>query len=190
MRCLTCQSLSFKIICKNCQEKLLIPSFYKRELSKDFFVYSFYKYDEVQELINTKYQFYGDRVYNILANLSFRRFSSNFTYENEVYVIAIDDHTRHEFSHTAILAKNLTSKYITPKYNLLKAKNKVKYAGKDLAYRKKNKRDFDYTGKENIQVILVDDLITTGSTMLEAKQILEKNNCEVLFGLSISDANI
>lgn len=190
MRCITCQSISFKIICKDCQEKLLAPSFYKRELSKDFFVYSFYKFNEVQDFLNTKYEFYGDRVYNLLASLSFEIFAKNFTYENEVIAIAIDDHTRHEFSHTAILTKHLKSKYILPKFDYLKAQNKVKYAGKDLDFRKKNKRDFLYKGKSNIQVILVDDLITTGSTILEAKEILEKNNCEVLFAISISDANI
>jgi len=190
MRCITCQSLSFKIICKDCQDKLLVPSFYKREISSGFFVYSFYKFDEVKELINTKYQFYGDRVFKILADLSFKKFAKNFMYDNEITAIAIDDHTRHDFSHTALLAKALKSKYILPKYNLLKAQNKVKYAGKDLEFRKNNKRSFLYKGKQNSQVILVDDIITTGSTILEAKQVLEKNNCEVLFALSISDANI
>ncbi len=190
MRCISCQSFSFKIICKDCQETLLIPSFYKRELTKDFFVYSFYKFEEVKELINTKYEFYGDKVFTVLSSLSLEKFAQNFTFANKVVAIGIDDHTRHEFSHTAILAKSLKSKYINPQYNLLKAQNKVKYAGKDLDFRKKNKRNFIYNGKQNIQVILVDDLITTGSTILEAKEVLEKNNCEVLFALSISDANI
>jgi competence protein ComFC len=190
MRCLLCQSLSFKIICKNCQEKLLIPSFYKRKLTKDFFVYSFYKYDEVKELINTKYEFYGDRIYAILANLAFKKFAQNFTYSNQVFAIGIDDHTRHQFSHTAILAMNLKSETIVPQFNVLKAQNQVKYAGKNLEFRKKNKRDFVYKGKNNIQVILVDDVITTGTTILEAKEVLEKNNCDVLFALTISDANI
>ena len=165
MRCITCQSFSFKIICKDCQARLLIPSFYKRELTKDFFVYSFYKFDEVKELINTKYEFYGDKVYKVLSSLSFGKFAQNFKFKNVVYVIGIDDHTRHEFSHTAILAKSLNSKCIVPQFNLLKAQNKVKYAGKDLKFRKKNKRNFTYNGKQNIQVILVDDLITTGSTI-------------------------
>ena len=177
------------MICKKCQKKFLTPTFYKRELSKDFFVYSFYKFDEVQDFINTKYEFYGDKVYTILSSISFGKFAQNFTFENEVFAIGIDDHTRHEFSHTAVLAKSLKSKYITPKFDLLKAQNKVKYAGKDLEFRKKNKRDFKYRGKRNIQVILVDDVVTTGSTMLEAKEILEKYNCEVLFALCISDAN-
>ena len=190
MRCMTCHLLSFKIICNKCQEKFLNSSFYKRELTKDFFFFFFYKFDEVQDFINTKYEFYGDRVYNIIAKLSFTKFAQNFTYENEIIAIGIDDHTRDNFSHTAILTKSLKSKFIIPKYNLLKASNRVKYAGKDLEYRKNNKRDFFYKGKQNIQVILIDDVVTTGSTILEAKEILEKHNCEVLFALSISDANI
>jgi competence protein ComFC len=179
-----------KIICDDCQKTLLKPAFYKRELSKDFYVYSFYKIDEVKELINSKYQFYGDKVFTILAKLAFKKFAYNFEFTTQITAIPIDDHTRHEFSHTAILAKQLKSKFITPKYNVLKAQNIVKYAGKDLEFRLNNKRNFIYNGLENKQVILVDDVVTTGSTILEAKEILEKNNCEVLFGLSISDANI
>ena len=190
MRCITCQTLSIPIICKVCQGKYLTSSFNKREITKDFFVYSFYKFDEVKELLNTKYEFYGDRVLNILSKQSFAKFANNFNFEEKVYAIAIDDHTRHEFSHTAILVNNLKSKNITPVYNTLKATNIVKYAGKDLAFRKKNKRKFEYTGKKKIKVILVDDLVTSGTTILEAKKVLEENGCEVLFALTISDANL
>ena len=190
MRCIACQDISIKIICKNCQNNLLKSSFYKRELEKDFFVYSFYKFDEVKELLNTKYEFYGDKVFNILASLSFQQFGQNFEFPNQIYAIAIDDHTRHQFSQTAILTKHLKSKIIKPIYNKLKATNIVKYAGKDLKFREQNRRDFIYTGKKDIQVILVDDLVTTGTTVLEAKKILENNGCEVLFALTISDASI
>lgn len=188
MRCFTCQSLSMKAICKDCQENFLSSSFYKRELEKDFFVYSFYKFDEVKELINTKYQFYGDRVFKILSTLSLQKFSSNFTFPHKIYAIPIDDHTFHQFSQTAILTKSLQSKFIKPIFNTLKATNRVKYAGKDLEFRKKHKRDFVYVGKKDIQVILIDDLVTTGLTILEAKECLEKNGCEVLFALTLSDA--
>ncbi|MEA3512311.1 MAG: phosphoribosyltransferase family protein [Campylobacterota bacterium] len=190
MRCLTCQSLSFQMICKDCQENYLEPSFFKRELEKDFFVYSFYKLEEIKELINTKYEFYGDRVFNILAKNSFAKFSSNFNFSDDVYSIAIDDHTRHQFSQTAILVKHTKSEIITPLYDTLKATNIVKYAGKDLKFRKKNKRDFIYKGHKNIQVILIDDLVTTGSTILEAKDILERDGCEVLFSLCLCDAKV
>ncbi|MEA3499071.1 MAG: phosphoribosyltransferase family protein [Campylobacterota bacterium] len=190
MRCITCQNLSFVIICKTCQNNLLESSFHKRELEKDFFVYSFYPYDDLKEFLNTKYEFYGDRIFNILADLSFKKFADNFEFTTKVSAIPIDDHTRHEFSQTAILANKLKSKNIIPVFNTLKATKIVKYAGKDLEFRKKNRREFNYTGDKNIQVILVDDLVTTGSTILEAKEVLEKNGCEVLFALTICDARV
>lgn len=188
MRCLSCEKLSFFSICKICQKNLLEPTFNKRELEKGFFVYSFYPYDDIKELLNTKYEFYGDRVFNILADLAFKKFAHNFKYDEMITAVPIDDHTRHEFSQTALLAKSLKSKYIKPEFNTLKASNIIKYAGKDLKFRKKNPRKFKYKGEENLKVILIDDLITTGTTILEAKTLLEKYNCEVLFALTLSDA--
>jgi competence protein ComFC len=88
------------------------------------------------------------------------------------------------------LNKHLSSLQIKPLYNVLKATNIVKYAGKDLKFRQNNKRDFKYTGLKNIKIILVDDLITTGLTILEAKKCLERYGCEVLFALTLSDAKI
>ena len=169
---------------------MLAPTFNKRELSKDFFVYSFYPYDDLKLLLNTKYEFYGDKIFNILAKLSLEKFANNFKFSNNIYAIPIDDHTRHEFSQTAILTKKLKSSCITPIFNTLKANKIIKYAGKNLEFRKKNKRDFIYNGKKNIKVILVDDLVTTGTTILEAKKALEESNCEVLFALTISDARV
>lgn len=188
MRCVACEKLSFRMICKNCQQNYFVPVFNKRELSKDFYVYSFYEYDVVKELLNSKYEFYGDRIYNILASLSFSKFGKNFEFMNIVDAVAIDDHTRHDFSHTAILTKHLKSKFIAPKMNLLKAKNQIKYAGKSLLFRKNNPRNFFYSGLKDKHVILVDDIITTGTTILEAKKCLEANGCKVLFALTLSDA--
>ena len=48
--------------------------------------------------------------------------------------------------------------------------------------------DFTYKGEKNLEVILIDDIITSGSTILEAKKALEKNGCKVLFALTLSDA--
>jgi competence protein ComFC len=188
MRCLTCQNLSFKIICPKCQKNLLRPNFNKRELQKDFFVYSFYGYEEVKELISSKYEFYGDKVFNLLAGLTFKKFASDFEFDGIITALPVDDHTRHHFSQTAVLAKALRSQNIKPKYGTLRAANIVKYAGRDLEFRKKNPRNFSYTGLKDLQVILVDDLVTTGTTILEAKRVLEEYGCEVLFALTLSDA--
>lgn len=188
MRCLTCEKLSFNIICKSCQKRFFTPVFNKRELSKNFFVYSFYEYDAVKDLLNSKYEFYGDRIYNILASLSFSTFAQNFEFTEMVDAVAIDDHTRHDFSHTAILTKHLKSKYISPKINLLRATNNIKYAGKSLKFRKDNPRNFVYIGQKTKNIILVDDIVTTGTTIIEAKKVLEKSGCKVFFALTLSDA--
>lgn len=94
-------------------------------------------FSEIEEFITSKYYFHGDRVFNILASLSFKKFTKNFEFEELVYSIGIDEHTRHEFSQTAILSKHLKSKNIKPIYNQLKATNIVKYAGHDLEFRQK-----------------------------------------------------
>lgn len=188
MFCLTCEELSFYIICETCQDTLLKPSLFKRELEEDFFVYSFYSLDELEDLLNAKYYFYGDRVLNILAKLSFTKFSKEFFYTKEVLAIGLDDHTRHEFSHTAILSHSLQSTYIKPLYNKLNAQNKVKYAGKDLEYRLKHPRKFSLKDLRNQTLILVDDIVTTGTTLKEARHICKRAKNDVLFALTLADA--
>jgi len=191
MRCLSCEKLSYLIICKKCQNSFLKPILNKRELSKDFFVYSFFKFEEIKELLNSKYYFYGDRVYNILSNLTFKQYSNEFTYPGLITIIPVDDFSKNSFSHSAILANSMKkNKQFKVVYNTLKSTNRIKYAGKSLHFRKNNKRKFIYKGQKNIQVILVDDIVTSGLTLLEAKNILEKNNCEVLFALTLSDAKL
>lgn len=190
MRCLTCEKLSFQIICKDCQKNLLTPSFHKREIEDGFYNYSFYTLSELEDLISSKYYFFGDRVFNILAKLSFKKFALNFSYEEQVMAVPIDDHTRHEFSHSAILSRALKSSFIQPSYNTLRATNIVKYAGRDKEFRQKNPRRFQLTDFYDKTTILCDDIITTGATIREAKKALEKNNNQVLFSLTLADAKL
>ncbi|MGM0519547.1 MAG: ComF family protein [Campylobacterota bacterium] len=190
MKCIICDNITFKIICKTCQNTLLQPSFHKREIQKGFFNYSFYALSDIEKLLNSKYYFHGDRVFELLAKLSFLKFAQNFNFRNIVYAIAIDDHVRHDFSHTAILAKSLKSEFIKPKYNCIKAQNYVKYAGKSLEFRKNNPRDFKVSNIQHEMTILCDDIITTGATIKEAKKAIEQKDNEVLFSLTLADAKL
>lgn len=189
MKCLSCENLSFQIICKTCQKNLLAPSFHKRELEENFYNYSFYSFLEIEDFLTSKYYFFGDRVFTILAKLSFKKFAQHFSFDEKVYSIGIDEHVRHEFSQTAILSHHLKSKHIEPLFGKLIAQNIVKYAGRDLEFRQKNRRKFT-TSLCNKKIILVDDLVTTGTTILEAKRVLEAQNNEVLFSLTLADAKI
>ena len=188
MRCFICNVFSFFFICKKCQLHFLKPEISIRKIN-NIKNYSFYKYSEIDFLMKTKYQIFGSTILNILANNSLKEFANLFKYLNRVYAIPIDDNVQRGYSHTAILANNLKSKYITPIYSTLRAKNKIKYANQSLEFRKKHKRDFQYTGKKNIDVIIVDDIITTSTTILEAKNILEKKDVNVLFSITLSDSN-
>lgn len=107
MRCILCQNLSVYIVCKSCQNCFLKPNFKTRILEDDFKVHSFYEYKEIKELINTKYEFYGDRVFKILANLSFKKFASEFKYTSQVFAISVDVLNSHQFSQGSILSKTL-----------------------------------------------------------------------------------
>lgn len=190
MYCLTCDSLSFSIICSSCQKNLLRPSLHKRQITEDFCVYSFYSFDELEDLLLSKYYFHGDRVLNILAQLTFSKFAREFYFDTPVLALPLDDHTRHDFSHTAILARHLNSSSITPKYNSLKATKHVKYAGKDLDFREKNPRKFVLKETSKKSLILVDDLVTTGSTLTQAYKVCKKHKNNVLFALTLADAKI
>ena len=188
IRCLLCKNLSLPLICLTCQQSFLKPTLSTRLIGDDFKVFSFYKYQDIAPLLKTKHTHIGASVYKILANNAMKKFAENFSFENNVYAIGIDDHSKHGYAHTAILSKALQSDVITPLYAKLRATNDVSYSTKSLAYRLKNKRGLVYHDKSDKDVILVDDIITTGTTILEAKKVIEKANSTLLFALTLADA--
>ena len=64
----------------------------------------------------------------------------------------------------------------------------MKYSGQSVAYRQRHKRNYELLKKPKFPVILVDDIITTGLSLMEARKILEKNKISVLFALVLADA--
>jgi len=188
MKCIICQNYSLKHICKNCQNKLLTPHLIKRTLSDGFKIYSFYHYSEIEELLKTKHTYIGASVYAILAKKAFSRFADEFEFPNKVYAIAVDDHVKRGYSHTAILTKALKSRNIQPIYSSLRARNHVTYSAKSLEYRLQNPRNFNYSFKSEIDAILVDDIVTSSTTLNEAKNKLLKCSVEPLFALTLADA--
>ncbi|QOY52560.1 ComF family protein [Candidatus Sulfurimonas baltica] len=190
MRCMLCESLSFAHICSTCQTTFLTPSIYKRKILNNIEVISFYKYNEIKDLLHTKHTDLGFYIYSILAKNSLLKFASEFKLESPVASIAIDDHVKSGYSHTAILNKSLDSKYIKPKFNKLRANNRVSYSGKSKEFRLINPRNFELKNFVEKEVILVDDIITTGSTLSQAIQKIESNKKEVLLCLTLVDVRI
>ncbi len=188
LRCILCKKISLAHICVSCQDQFLNPSLSTRLLDNDFKVFSFYKYSDIAPLLKTKHTYIGASVYRILAKNAMKKFSENFYFESQVYALGIDDHSKHGYAHTAILTKALQSDIIRPLYGKLRAHNSVSYAAKSLTYRLAHKRGFTYHDREKKDIILVDDIITTGTTILEAKKAIEKALSTPMFALTIADA--
>lgn len=185
MRCLICEQWSFSSICSSCQVTFLRPTIHSQKLVNGIEVVSFYPYDEIESLLHTKHTFIGSSVFTILARYSFLQFAQNYISSPSV-VIPIDDHVRNGWSHTAILAKACKSTILHPCYNLLRAQNHVNYSGQTLSFRQANPRNFYYSGKNISEAILIDDIITTGITLIEASELLLSKGVNIPFCLTLS----
>ena len=184
-----CENFSLSHICSRCQTNFLTPSLYTRLLPNGTKVYSFYKYDEIKELLFTKHTPLGYHIYTILAKNALASFGKNFTYPYPLYALAVDDHARNDFAHTAVLVKHLKSPSIKPLFGKLRAQNHLSYSGKSKEFRIQNPRNFKLEKFDAKEVVLVDDIITTGTTLLHAIEVLQDAQKEVLFCLTLSDAS-
>ncbi len=189
MRCISCHKLSLNTFCSQCRIKLLKPSITKRKIGS-LEVYSFFKYQNIEDLLLTKHTSQGFIIYKALAKITFRPFIKNFISNNsqKIYIIGVDEVVKNGYSHVALLTHQMRYKNVKVLHNKLIAQNRIKYAGKTLEYRLSNPRDFVYNSISNIEVILVDDIVTTGLTLQEAESILNKNGIVVLFALTLADA--
>jgi competence protein ComFC len=186
MRCLLCSRWSLGLICGGCRRTLLSPQLHKRELLPGFFVYSFYPYDEIKDLLLTKHHHIGAEIYRILAKTAIAPFAKEL--DLKAYAIPVDDRLKGGYSHTAILAKAMRSGSIRPRYAALTAASDISYSGKDLAYRLTHPRGFRYRGPKDA-LILVDDIVTTGTTLKEAWSVCSTAGAQPLFAVTLADAD-
>lgn len=185
--CIICNNTSILHICDKCLKGALAPTFKSRKID-GFEIFSFYKYSEIEPLIHYKHKMAGSFILRQLANNSFKKFSQNFEYDGKISLIAIDDKTKHGYSHTAILANAMRSSVFRPQWGAMRAKNDVIYAGQSLEFRKNNPRDFEFKGAKHKEIVLVDDIVTTGTTLLEARACAEMAGYETLFAVTLADA--
>jgi competence protein ComFC len=167
----------------------LTPSIHKRKILNNTEVLSFYKYNEIKDLLFTKHTDIGFYIYTILAKKSFKKFADAFEFSQPVASISVDDNARSGYSHTAILNKALSSQFIKPYFGKLRDKNRVSYAGKSREYRILNPRDFEFKDFQEKDVILVDDIITTGLTFTHAINTMKSHGKNVLACLALADVS-
>ncbi len=185
-----CNSLSFSIFCKSCKSNLLSPNLFKR-VEGDLIVYSLFKYRNVSEILTTKHTPIGYRVYKFLGRELLRPFIEEFSrnYNRNFSIIGIDEKIKSGYSHIALLTHQLNGiDRVDVIHSKLISKSDVTYASKSLEFRLNNSRKFEYSGDKNIEAVLVDDIITTGTTLKEAYKLLKSCGVDVLFALTIASS--
>lgn len=189
MRCIVCEALSLRAICTACQEEFLVPKIQVR-LIENIKVYSFYSFDSLQFLLSSKYYSIGSRIYAIMAKRAMLYFKNHppSHINKTTYAVGIDSPLYNTYSHTAIILHAFRKIFI-PIYGELRAQNKVKYAGKSLEFRRNNPRGLIYKSG-NINCVVMDDVITTGTSMLEARDVITKGGGNFLYGITLCDAAI
>lgn len=198
MRCHLCGALSIRFICPTCRFVLSEPTVGVRRLDLSgldvdsirdkFNVYYFYNYSEIKPLLLSKHKISGAFVLKTLANIAFKMFKKEFEFDFRIDAVPIDDRLKQGYSHTAILARALKSKNITPLYASLRLDSDITYSGQSMQFRLENPRKFKLLKIPKNPVILVDDIITSGLTILQAKKTLQDAGVDVLFALVLADA--
>lgn len=188
MRCYSCSRLSLPIICARCKEELCVPTVSTRKVGT-LDVISFFKYDTLEFLLHSKHKPEGYRIYKALAQITLKPFIEEFVEndDRDLYIVGIDEYVKSGYAHVALLTRAMKTQYAIPQHSALMARNRVNYSGKSLQFRLDHPRDFVYSGKSNIDVILVDDIITTGITLQEAQKVLMEHGVNVLFALTLAD---
>lgn len=184
MKCLLCGRWNlFDPICASCFPSLL-PS---KRLIDEMSVYSFYAFSDVELLMHYKYTPIGSRVFALLAKRARDYFQTQVQIPKGVVGIGIDDVVKKGYSHTGVILHYFALCGIRAIYGELRASNPVSYAGKSLLYRQTHPKGFQ-TKISNQDVIIMDDVMTTGSSLKEAKKVLESKGNRVLLALTLCDA--
>ena len=88
-----------------------------------------------------------------------------------------------------MLAKYAAAGQTFARFGVLRALSHEKYAGQTLAFRRAHPRRFVCKPFVQNAAILLDDLSTTGTTLLEAAETIQKSGKSVLFAVTLSKAH-
>ena len=195
-KCLYCKKYG-KIICDNCFEKLNNKNFFKK-VYRNFYDYifcsSFYNDLIKIQIHNFKFHdkayFYKYFIEISLKNLKIVEFMKNFDLITFIPMSPKKQNIR-GYNQSELLAKELGKRLgIKVIKTLEKEKNIKTQSTLNELEREKNAQNafkkFDNIDLKNKNIILVDDILTTGATVKSASKILKENNCNKILVFTIA----
>ncbi len=199
---LSFEAKSLCLLCNNPSFNNLTHPRCKRKYAIDgcFSALSYNK--TTQRLIyNFKYKPYLADLKNVLADLFFESIIQNEQFQSQIQKgewvlvpipLSSSKLRKRGYNQAEILAIELAKKFNIPVQNLLKrAKETKTQVGLTNLQRKLNVRGaFELINHQssiiNQNAFLVDDVVTTGSTLSEAAKILKKAGAQKVFGLTLA----
>lgn len=193
MYCAVCGKLKWYIICKHCLENLeYIDS--KRILDNNVKVFSSFSFSELQFLLTSKNNIIGSRIFKRLGMYGIYKFLTNYPdlaklNKQQIAVLSIRNSAIGAYSHSAILAQCFKSYGFKVFHNALIIGNNSRFSHLSREERQKMGRNFYFKFTKNYAgIIIVDDIVTTGQTLLEASEIIIKNGYTPLFAWTLCDS--
>ena len=191
--CLSCNNPSFNNLTHpRCKRKYTIDG-----------CFSALSYNKtVQKLIfNFKYKPYLTDLKTVLSDLFYESIIQNEQFQSQIkkgewilvpIPLSSSKLRKRGYNQAEILAKELSKKLNLPVQNLLERTRETKtQVGLTNLQRKLNIKDaFRFINQEssisNQNILLVDDVVTTGSTLLEAAKVLKRGHVGKVFGLTLA----
>ena len=185
MKCLICARFCLGVLCEGCLDSIVLTP--RKRVVSGVTIYTFFAYEDIDFLLSSKYYAIGSRIFTHLSRIASAYFFRQKTDFSGIYGVGIDDYVRSFYSHTGVILKHFCQSGIRPIYGQLRAQNVISYAGKSLEYRQNNKRDLLYSAKAK-DVMIVDDIITTGTSFGEAIDVCQRSGARAHFGIALCDA--
>lgn len=204
-KCFAFLSFDVKSLCLVCQrpsvDSLTHPGCIKKYSIDGTFSAIPYNKTAQKLIYNYKYKPYLSSLSSFLADLLYESLIQNENFENLfkqklnwVLVpvpLAEEKFRKRGYNQAEILAKELSPKLNVPVLNLLKRVKETKSQfGLKLPERKKNMKGAFEMSKDKIEaktgVFLVDDIVTTGSTLMEGAKVLKRKGAQKVIGITLA----
>lgn len=200
--CFAYLSFDVKNLCLVCQRPVPNSLSHKSCLGKYAIdgCFSAISYNKIakQLIYNFKYKPYLTDLKNLLSQLLYESLIQNENFQNIIQnskpsLVPIplfpSKYRSRGYNQSEILAKELSRRLDLPFSNLLARTKKTKpQMGLKLEQRRKNiKGVFDLNSPlKNVRLFLVDDIVTTGSTLLEAANVLKRRGAKEVYGITLA----
>lgn len=189
-RCITCDAEDFVGICPCCKSKI------KRVENQDN-ILSYGYYGGVLKALILAFKY--DKNFtagNVISELLLNLINENSMEFDAIYYVPMSKSSvkKRGFNQCEIIAKKLSKSLNIPVSNsLIKIKNTKEQKSLSKEERYKNIKGAFKIRENNIKnkrILLIDDVVTTGATLLECKKILENFNVEEITVLTIAKSHI